>query len=207
MTNRGCCGAGDVSTMLESVVGVLTGSACTCIGTVCGDTRPTGLVCSIGSSASVLKPIGAGGGKQSSKKTIFSKSTSHAQPHNPNLNLFHNCCFPSSSPNSIRHRYACKHIRYTSEGHQQEIYSLACSHDSMLIVLGLDDKTARIWGMNSRDSKVLPINDDPNVDMGVTSVAILPDACFVSAGSLNTVVRIWDVATGTLLDRLCRHSD
>jgi len=71
----------------------------------------------------------------------------------------------------------------------------------------LDDKTAWIWGMNSRDSKVLPINDDPNVDMGVTSVAILPNACFVAAGSLDTVVRIWDVATGTLLDRLCGRGD
>jgi len=71
----------------------------------------------------------------------------------------------------------------------------------------LDNKTAWIWGMNLCDSKVLPINDDPNVDMGVMSVAILPDACFVTAGSLDTVVRIWDVVTGTLLDRLCRHGD
>ena len=61
--------------------------------------------------------------------------------------------------------------------------------------------------MNLHDLKVLPINDDPNVNTGVTSVAILPDACFVAAGSLDTVMCIWDVATGTLLDRLCRHGD
>jgi len=66
---------------------------------------------------------------------------------------------------------------------------------------------ARIWGMNSHDLKVLPINDDPNVNTGVTSMAILPDVCFVTAGLLNTVVRIWDVATGMLLDRLCRRGD
>jgi len=66
---------------------------------------------------------------------------------------------------------------------------------------------AQIWGMNLHDSKVLPINDDPNVDTGVTSMAILPDACFVTAGLLDTVVRIWDVVTGTLLDCLCRHSN
>jgi len=71
----------------------------------------------------------------------------------------------------------------------------------------LDDKTVRIWGMNLHDLKVLLINDDPNIDMGVTSVAILPNACFVTAGSLDTVVCIWDVVTGTLLDRLCGHSD
>jgi general transcriptional corepressor TUP1 len=61
--------------------------------------------------------------------------------------------------------------------------------------------------MATRESKVLPIDDDPNVDAGVTSVAISPDARFVAAGSLDTVVRIWDVATGTLVDRLRGHGD
>ena len=102
---------------------------------------------------------------------------------------------------------ARKRIRYTFEGHQQEIYSLDFSHDGSLIVSGSGDKTARIWDMNSRESKVLPIDDDPNVDAGVTSVAISPDARFVAAGSLDTVVRIWDVATGTLVDRLRGHGD
>jgi len=68
-------------------------------------------------------------------------------------------------------------------------------HDSTLIVLGLDDKTARIWGMNSHDSKVLPIDDDPNIDTGVTSVAISPNPRFVAVGSLDTV------------DCLCGHGD
>jgi len=102
---------------------------------------------------------------------------------------------------------ARKRIRYTFEGHQQEIYSLDFSHDGSLIVSGSGDKTARIWDMATRESKVLPIDDDPNVDAGVTSVAISPDARFVAAGSLDTVVRIWDVSTGTLVDRLRGHGD
>ena len=61
--------------------------------------------------------------------------------------------------------------------------------------------------MASRDSKVLPIDDDPNVDAGVTSVAISPDARFVATGSLDTVVRIWDIATGTLVDCIRGHGD
>ena len=44
-----------------------------------------------------------------------------------------------------------------------------------------------------------PIDDHPNVDAGITSVAISPDARFI--------VRIWDVATGTLVDRLRGHGD
>jgi len=64
------------------------------------------------------------------------------------------------------------------------------SHDSALIVLGLDDKTVRIWGMNSCDLKVLLTDDNPNVDTGVTSMAILPNVCFVAAGSLDTITHL-----------------
>lgn len=58
-------------------------------------------------------------------------------------------------------------------------------------------------------SKVLTINDPDslNNDAGVTSVAISPNGHFVAAGSLDTVVRIWDVATGMLVERLRGHRD
>jgi general transcriptional corepressor TUP1 len=45
------------------------------------------------------------------------------------------------------------------------------------------------------------------VDAGVTSVCISPDGTLVAAGSLDTVVRIWDVATGRLVERLRGHRD
>ena len=44
-------------------------------------------------------------------------------------------------------------------------------------------------------------------DAGVTSVAISPDGRLVAAGSLDTVVRLWDVQSGTLLERLKGHRD
>jgi len=77
----------------------------------------------------------------------------------------------------------------------------------MLIILGLDNKTAQIWGMNLCNSKVLPIDDNPNVNAGVTIMAILPNVCFIAAGLLNTIVHIWDVVTGTLLDCLHGHGN
>ena len=77
----------------------------------------------------------------------------------------------------------------------------------MLIVSGLDDKTAWIWGMNLCNSKVLLIDNNPNVNAGMTIMAILPDACFVTAGSLDTIVCIWDVVTGMLLDHLHGHGN
>ena len=63
--------------------------------------------------------------------------------------------------------------------------------------------------MHDGTTKVLTINDTDslNNDAGVTSVAISPNGCFVAAGSLDTVVRIWDVATGNLVERLKGHRD
>lgn len=56
---------------------------------------------------------------------------------------------------------------------------------------------------------MLTINDIDglNTDAGVTSVAISPNGQLVAAGSLDTVVRIWDVATGVLVERLRGHRD
>lgn len=77
---------------------------------------------------------------------------------------------------------------------------------------GSGDRTARIWDMTAEPGsaasmqRVLSI-DEPDVDAGVTSVAISSDGRFVAAGSLDTAVRIWDVVTGQLLEKLRGHKD
>lgn len=53
----------------------------------------------------------------------------------------------------------------------------------------------------------MSIDEPDNVDAGVTSVCISPDGTLVAAGSLDTVVRIWDVQTGKLVERLKGHRD
>ena len=116
---------------------------------------------------------------------------------------------------------AKKRIRHLFEGHEQEIYSLDFSSSGHLIVSGSGDKTARIWDMETGNSTVLSVADaaqgadgDTTMgetgvggDAGVTSVAISPDGRLVAAGSLDTVVRLWDVQTRTLLERLKGHRD
>ena len=55
--------------------------------------------------------------------------------------------------------------------------------------------------METGESKVLSI--EPETTGGwVMSVAISPDGRFVAAGSYDSVVRIWDVASGELVERL-----
>ena len=53
-------------------------------------------------------------------------------------------------------------------------------------------------------SKVLTITDhDPYA--GVTSVAISPNGQYIAAGSMDADVRMWDVSTGQLVERLRGH--
>lgn len=102
------------------------------------------------------------------------------------------------------------------DGHQQEIYSLEFSRDGRLIVSGSGDKTARVWDITAAEggpgapgplTRVLTIDETLDTDAGVTSVAISPDGRLVAAGSLDFAVRIWDVASGQLVERLRGHKD
>lgn len=54
---------------------------------------------------------------------------------------------------------------------------------------------------------VIPITDQDQKDPGVTSVAISPDGRLVAAGSLDKMVRVWDVETATPRERLEGHKD
>ncbi|KAF7351441.1 WD40 repeat-like protein [Mycena sanguinolenta] len=118
---------------------------------------------------------------------------------------------------------AKKRICNVFQGHTQEIYSLDFSRDGRRIVSGSGDRTARIWDMETRACVVLSVDGDSGAgtgvaagtgagdaatgDAGVTSVAISPDGRYVAAGSLDTIVRIWDAVTGTLVERLRGHRD
>lgn len=72
--------------------------------------------------------------------------------------------------------------------------------------------------METGSCTVLSITDSPlppsmagapgaEADAGVTSVAISPSGLLVAAGSLDTIVRLWDVRTGECIARLKGHGD
>ncbi|KAL8279445.1 hypothetical protein RQP46_008257 [Phenoliferia psychrophenolica] len=110
---------------------------------------------------------------------------------------------------------AQKRISKVFQGHKSEIYSLAFSPDGKRLVSGSGDKTARIWDMDtgtcvytlSIEQDVFTDQNNGPIDAGVTSVVMSPDGKYLAAGSLDTVVRIWDAASGKLLDKLKGHKD
>ncbi|KAI0743141.1 WD40-repeat-containing domain protein [Daedaleopsis nitida] len=120
-----------------------------------------------------------------------------------------------------------KQIQNVFEGHEQDIYSLDFLRDGQLIVSGSGDHTIRIWDMagdapckvcESRLRLPSPVKghthplavnilEPDSVNAGVPSVCISPDRRLVAADSLDTIVRIWDVQCGQLVDRLKGHGD
>ena len=112
---------------------------------------------------------------------------------------------------------AKKRLRHVFEGHEQEIYSLDFSNDGRYIVSGSGDETMRVWDLSDASCRMITIEtpttaptvvgSQQNQDAGVTSVSISPDGSMVAAGSLDSVIRIWEVSSGTLLDSLRGHRD
>lgn len=109
----------------------------------------------------------------------------------------------------------------------QEIYSLDFSRDGRYLVSGSGDKSARIWdiekGICVFDLRIDDFlhNEHGPIDAGITSVArelccyvecimlisVSPDGKLVAAGSLDTMVRVWNVQTGQQVERLKGHKD
>ncbi|WWC71740.1 uncharacterized protein I206_105698 [Kwoniella pini CBS 10737] len=106
-----------------------------------------------------------------------------------------------------------KRIRHLLQGHMQEIYSLDFSRDGRFLVSGSGDKSARIWdiekGLCVFDLRIEDFihNEHGPIDAGITSVALSPDGKLVAAGSLDTMVRVWNVQTGQQVERLKGHKD
>lgn len=104
-------------------------------------------------------------------------------------------------------------IKHLLQGHMQEIYSLDFSRDGRFLVSGSGDKSARVWDIEKGqcvfDLRIEDFihNEQGPIDAGITSVALSPDGKLVAAGSLDTMVRVWNVQTGHQVERLKGHKD
>ncbi|KAI9347401.1 WD40-repeat-containing domain protein [Zopfochytrium polystomum] len=106
-------------------------------------------------------------------------------------------------------------ILHSLRGHEMEIYSLDWSRDGTTIVSGSGDRSCRVWDSESGLCKMVLLNeearsvyDQPPRESGVTSIALSPlDGKCLMTGSLDHMVRIWDLRSGCLLERFEGHVD
>lgn len=76
--------------------------------------------------------------------------------------------------------------------HGEKVFSLVFSADGTLIASGLDDHVS-VWRTATGELVCGPFRGHGKQ---VSSVDISPDGCYVVSGSRDSIVRVWDVATG-----------
>ena len=78
------------------------------------------------------------------------------------------------------------------KGHTDTVKTVAFNHDGSLIASGSNDKTIRVWNVDTGEC-ILALKGHTN---GVTTVAFNPDGTKIVSGSYDKSIKIWNVNTG-----------
>ena len=90
----------------------------------------------------------------------------------------------------------------TLEGHTDDVISVTFSPDGKTLASGSDDRTVRLWDVNTGQVKTT-LRDHTS---GVTSVVYSPDGKTLASGSGDRTVKLWDVNTGQVKTSLRDHT-
>jgi len=114
------------------------------------------------------------------------------------------CSFPVDVEKRIGMRHGLSVTDRNYKGHKGKINSVAISSDNTFIISGSDDKTIRIWDVESAECiKILEGHSSR-----VSSVALSKNNNnqFIVSGSWDKTVRLWDRVTGESIKTFCGHS-
>ncbi|KAF6513711.1 hypothetical protein HZS61_007036 [Fusarium oxysporum f. sp. conglutinans] len=89
------------------------------------------------------------------------------------------------------------------EGHTSTVSSVVFSHDSKMVASASDDRTARIWNVETGECEQVLKGHTSTV----SSVVFSHDSKMVASASDDSTARIWNVETGECEQVLKGHSD
>jgi WD40 repeat protein len=96
-----------------------------------------------------------------------------------------------------------RHQDVYSFGHTDHVRSLAFSQDGGLLASGSNDKTVRLWDIQTGAiAKTLSGHSG-----GVLSVSISLDSATIASGSEDKTIRVWDTQTGNSRYLINHHKD
>ncbi|MDZ8054630.1 MAG: protein kinase domain-containing protein [Aulosira sp. ZfuVER01] len=113
--------------------------------------------------------------------------------------------FPTNPISIIASKDSDVFLQKTLIGHSSSVNSVAFSPDGKTLAIGSDDKTIKLWNLETGELIRTLTWRDFDFDF-VTSIAISPDGKTLASGSFNKTIKLWNLATGELIRTLTGHS-
>ncbi|MFW6358566.1 MAG: WD40 repeat domain-containing protein [Chroococcales cyanobacterium] len=85
------------------------------------------------------------------------------------------------------------------DGHNQSVKTVSCSPNNQKIASGSNDKTIKIWDIETGESQTLIGHRETDWFGDVNSVAFSPNGKILASGSQDKTIKLWELDTGKIV--------